>query len=129
MTLTNQALFFSQEEGWPLPEKTLEGDHRCCKKALHPKHYAEVLATEGNSWRAAADEEEEEEEQQQEDTVDSGRESGDDKCMVCGEMWTLKTGWHVKCVHSGYILSAYPPIIHTLYHMQTFMAIYSSNFH
>ena len=45
-------------------------------------------------------------------------------------MWTLKTGWHVKCVHSGYILSAYPPIIHTLYHMQTFIAIfvYSSNF-
>ena len=76
-------MFFSQEEGWPLPEKTLEGDHRCCKKALHPKHYAEVLATEGNSWRAAADEEEEEEEQQQEDTEDSGGESGDDKCMVC----------------------------------------------
>ena len=46
-------------------------------------------------------------------------------------MWTLKTGWHVKCVHSGYILSAYPPIIHTLYHMQTFIAIfvYSSNFY
>ena len=46
-------------------------------------------------------------------------------------MWTLKTGWHVKCVHSGYILSAYPPIIHTLYHMQTFIAIFvcSSNFH
>ena len=31
---------------------------------------------------AAADEEEEEE---QEDTEDSGGESGDDKCMVCGE--------------------------------------------
>ena len=57
VTLTNQAFFFSQEEGWPLPEKTLEGDHRCCKKALHPKHYAEVLATDGE---AAADEEEEE---------------------------------------------------------------------
>ena len=69
---------------------------------------------------------EEQQEEQQEDTEDSGGESGDDKCMV----WTLKTGWHVKCVHSGYILSAYPPIIHTLYHMQTFIAIvYSSNFH
>ena len=46
-------------------------------------------------------------------------------------MWTLKTGWHVKCVHSGYILSAYLPIIHILYHMHTFIAIlvYSSNFH
>ena len=79
------------------------------------------------------EEEEQEQEEQQEDTEDSGGESGDDKCMVCGEkrmIWTLKTGWHVKCVHSGYILSAYPPIIHTLYHMQTFIAIfvYSSNF-
>ena len=46
--------FFSQEEGWPLPEKTLEGDHRCYKKALHPKHYVEVLATEGNSWRSSS---------------------------------------------------------------------------
>ena len=52
--LTNQACFFSQEEGWPLPEKTLEEDHRCCKKALRPKHYAEVLATEGNSWRSSS---------------------------------------------------------------------------
>ena len=38
---------------------------------------------------AAEDEEEEEEqeeqEEQQEDTEDSGGESGDDKCMVCGE--------------------------------------------
>ena len=80
---------------------------------------------------AAADEEEEEEqeEEQQEDTEDSGGESGDDKCMVCGEKEEDDvdiedcTGWHVKCVHSGYILSAYPPIIHTLYHMQTFIAI------
>ena len=88
---------------------------------------------------AAADEEEEEEEQeqeeQQEDTEDSGGGSGDDKCMVCGEREEddvdMKTGWHVKCVHSGYILSSYPPIIHTLYHMQTFIAIfvYSSNFY
>ena len=54
---------------------------------------------------AAADEEEEQEqeEEQQEDTEDSGGESGDDKCMVCGE----KEEDDVKCVHSGYILSAY----------------------
>ena len=32
-----------------MPEKTWEGDHRCYKKALHPKHYAEVLANERNS--------------------------------------------------------------------------------
>ena len=78
---------------------------------------------------AAADEEKEEEEEDTEDRV--GMISvwcvGRRKRM----MWTLKNGWHVKCVHSGYILSAYPPIIHTLYHMQTFIAIfvYSSNFH
>ena len=86
---------------------------------------------------AAADEEEEEEEQkqeeQQEDTEDSGGESGDDKCMVCGEREEDDVDiedW-VKCVHSGYILISYPPIIHTLYHMQTFIAIfvYSSNFY
>ena len=98
-----------------MPEKTLEGDHRCCKKALHPKHYAEVLATEGNSWRAAADEEEEEEQQQQEDTEDSGGESGDDKCMVCGEKeeddvdiedWVaceMCSQWiHSKCIPSNH---------------------------
>ena len=84
---------------------------------------------------AAADEEEEQEqeEEQQEDTEDSGGESGDDKCMVCGEKEEVDVDiedW-VACVHSGYILSAYPPIIHTIYHMQTFIAIfvYSSNFH
>ena len=84
---------------------------------------------------AAADEvEEEEEEQEQEDTEDSGGERVIISVWCVGRrkrmMWTLKTGWHVKCVHSGYILSAYPPIIHTLYHMQTFIAIfvYSSNF-
>ena len=76
---------------------------------------AEVLATEGNSWRAAADEEEEEEEQQQEDTVDSGGESGDDKCMVCGEKeeddvdiedWVaceMCSQWiHSKCIPSNH---------------------------
>ena len=52
--------------------------------------------------------------------------------MVCGEREEDDEDiedW-VACVHSGYILSAYPPIIHTLYHMQTFIAIfvYSSNF-
>ena len=70
---------------------------------------------------AAADEEEEEQEQeQQEDTEDSGSRVGMISVWCVGRgkrmMWTLKTGWHVKCVHSGYILSAYPPIIHTLYH-------------
>ena len=88
---------------------------------------------------AAPDEEEEEEqeeqEEQQEDTEDNGGESGDDKCMVCGEKEEDDVDIEdcVACgVHSGYILSAYPPIIHTLYHMQTFIAIifvYSSNFH
>ena len=131
VTLTNQAFFFHKKRAGHCQRKRWKETTGTAKKPCT----AEVLATEGNSWRAAADEEEEEQQQQQEDTEDSGGESRDDKCMVCGRrkrmMWTLKTGWHVKCVHSGYILSAYPPIIHTLYHMQTFMAIfvYSSNFH
>ena len=79
-------VFFSQEEGWPLPEKMSEGDHRCyCTQSIMQK-YLQQRETVGE---AAADEEEEEEEQeqeeQQEDTEDSGGESGDDKCMVCGE--------------------------------------------
>ena len=83
---------------------------------------------------AAADEEEEEEqEEEQQETVEERVGMISVWCVGRRKrmMWTLKTGWHVKCVHSGYILSAYPPIIHTLYHMQTFIAIfvYSSNFH
>ena len=93
VTLTNcsctqvePSVFFSQEEGWPLPEKMSEGDHRCyCTQSIMQK-YLQQRETVGE---AAADEEEEEEEQeqeeQQEDTEDSGGESGDDKCMVCGE--------------------------------------------
>ena len=92
VTLTNcsctevePSVFFSQEEGWPLPEKTSEGDHRCyCTQSIMQK-YLQQRETVGE---AAADEEEEEQEQeqeqeeQQEDTEDSGGESGDDKCMV-----------------------------------------------
>ena len=103
-----------------MPEKTSEGDHRCYKKALHPKHYAEVLATEETVGEAAADEEEDEEEeqeqeQQQEDTEDSGGGSGDDKCMVCGEKeeddvdiedWVaceMCSQWiHSKCIPSNH---------------------------
>ena len=71
---------------------------------------------------AAADEEEEEEEEEQEeqeeeqqkDTEDSGGESGDDKCMVCGEKeeddvdiedWVaceMCSQWiHSKCIPSN----------------------------
>ena len=104
---------------------------------LHPKHYAEVLATEETVGEAAADEEEEEQEQeeQQEDTEDSGGESGDDKCMVCGEREEDDVDiedWVACEICSLWIhLSSYPPIIHTLYHVQTFIAIfvYSSNFY
>ena len=48
-----------------------------------------LLSSSATILLVAADEEEEEQEQeqeeQQEDTEDSGGESGDDKCMVCGE--------------------------------------------
>ena len=53
----------------------MEEDHRCYKKAMHPKYYAEVLATAGEA-AAGEKEEEEQEEEQQEDTEDSGGESG-----------------------------------------------------
>ena len=90
VTLTNcscmevePSFFFSQEEGWPLPEKTSEGDHRCyCTQSIMQK-YLQQRETVGEA--AADEEEEEEEQQQQEDTEDSGGESGDDKCMVYGE--------------------------------------------
>ena len=71
--------FFSQEEGWPLPEKMSEGDHRCyCTQSIMQKY----LQQRERVGEAAADEEEEEEQQEQqeqEDTEDSGGESGDDK--------------------------------------------------
>ena len=90
---------------------------------------------------AAADEveEEQQEEEQQEDTEDSGGESGDDKCMqaecmVCGEKEEDDVDiedWVACEMCSQWIHSKCTPIIHTLYHMQTFIAIfvYSSNFH
>ena len=58
---------------------------------------------------------EEQEEEQQEDTEDSGGESGDDKCMVCGEKeeddvdiedWVaceMCSQWiHSKCIPSNH---------------------------
>ena len=143
MTLTNQAFFFHKKRAGQCQRKRWKETTVAAKKPCTQSIMQKYLQQRETIGEAAADEEEEEqeeeqeeqEEEQQEDTEDSGGESGDDKCVVCGEkeedMWTLKTGWHVKCVHSGYILSAYPPIIHTLYHMQTFIAIfvYSGNFH
>ena len=122
MTLTNQVFCFffhkkraghCQRKRW---KKTTGAAKKPCTQSIMQK-YLQQRETVGE---AAADEVEEE-------VMISVWCVGRRKRM----MWTLKTGWHVKCVHSGYILSAYPPIIHTLYHMQTFIAIfvYSSNFH
>ena len=80
---------------------------------------------------AAADEEveEEQEEEQQEDTEDSGGESGDDKCMVCGEDDVDIEDW-VACemcsqwIHSKCIPSNHP---YSISHIAIF--VYSSNFH
>ena len=83
---------------------------------------------------AATDEEEEEEqeEEQQEDTEDSGGESGDDKCMVCGEKeeddvdiedWVaceMCSQWiHSKCIPSNHITCR----------LSLPLFVYSSNFH
>ena len=129
MTLTNcscaevePSVFFSQEEGWPLPEKTSEGDHRCYKKPCTQTIMQKYLQQRETVGEAAADEEEEEqeeqeeqEEEQQEDTEDNGGESGDDKCMVCGEReeddvdiedWVaceMCSQWiHSKCIPSNH---------------------------
>ena len=120
MTLTNQALFFSHEEGWPLPEKTLEGDHRCCKKSPAPKALCRSTCNRGKQLEKQQQmkrkkKQEEQQEEQQEDTEDSGGESGDDKCMVCGEKeeddvdiedWVaceMCSQWiHSKCIPSNH---------------------------
>ena len=100
-----------------MPEKTLEGDHtgatkKPCTQSIMQK-YLQQRETVGE---AAADEEEEEQEQeQQKDTEDSGGESGDDKCMVCGEKeeddvdiedWVaceMCSQWiHSKCIPSNH---------------------------
>ena len=117
MTLTNQTFFFFTRRGLAIARENVGRRPQVLQKS--PASKALCRSTCNRVGEAAADEEEEEEqeeeqqeEEQQEDTEDSGGESGDDKCMVCGEKEeTLKTGWHVKCVYSGYILSAYPPII------------------
>ena len=127
VTLTNQECFFFTRRGLAIARENVGRRPQVLQKALHPKHYAEVLATEGNSWRAAADEEEEEEQQQQEDTEDRGGESGDDKCMVCGEKeeddvdiedWVpceMCSQWiHSKCIPSNHPYS----ISHADFHLQ-----------
>ena len=146
VTLTNcscaevepSVFFFNKKRAGNCQRKRRKETTGTTKKPCTQSIMQKYLQQRETVGEAAADEEEEEQEQeqeeQQEDTEERGGESGDDKCIVGrGKrmMWTLKTGWHVKCVHSGYILSAYPPIIHTLYHMQTFIAIfvYSSNFY
>ena len=56
--------------------------------------------------------------------IQRGGESGDDKCMVCGEKEEDDVDiedWVACEMCSQWI--QYPPIIHTLYHMQTFIAI------
>ena len=134
MTLTNQAFFFHkkraghcQRKRW---KKTTGAEKKPCTQSIMQK-YLQQRETVGEA--AGDEEEEEEQEEEQQETVEERVGMISVWCVGRRKrmMWTLKTGWHVKCVHSGYILSAYPPIIHTLYHMQTFIAIfvYSSNFH
>ena len=122
MTLTNQALFFfhkkraghCQRKRW---KETTGTAKKPCTQSIMQK-YLQQRETVGE---AAADEEEEQEEQeqqqeeQQEDTEDSEGESGDDKCVVCGEKkeddvdiedWVaceMCSQWiHSKCIPSNH---------------------------
>ena len=111
------SIFFSQEEGWPLPEKIWKKTTGAAKKPCTQSIMQKYLQQRETVGEAAADEEEEEEqeEEQQEDTEDSGGESGDDKCMVCGEKeeddvdiedWVaceMCSQWiHSKCIPSNH---------------------------
>ena len=103
MTLTNQAFFFHKKRAGYRQRKRWKDTTGAAKKPCTQS------ITVGE---AAADEEEEEE---QEDTEDSGGESGDDKCMVCGEKeednvdiedWVaceMCSQWiHSKCIPSNH---------------------------
>ena len=114
MTLTNQAfLSHCQRKRW---KKTTGAAKMPCTQSIMQK-YLQQRETVGE---AAADEveEQEQEEEQQEDTEDSGGESGDDKCMVCGEKekddvdiedWVaceMCSQWiHSKCIPSNHLYS------------------------
>ena len=142
MALTNQAFFFTRR-GLAIARENVGRRPQVLQKIPAPKALCRSTCNRGKQLekqqqmkRKKKKNKNKKNKKKNNKNEDSGGESGDDKCIWCvgrrkRMMWTLKTGWHVKCVHSGYILSAYPPIIHTLYHMQTFIAIfvYSSNFH
>ena len=96
-----------QRKRW---KKTTGAAKKPCTQSIMQK-YLQQRETVGE---AAADEEEEQEEEQ-EDTEDSGGESGDDKCMVCGEKeeddvdiedWVaceMCSQWiHSKCIPSNH---------------------------
>ena len=135
MTLTNQALFFFTRRGLAIARENVGRRPQVLQKSPAPKALCRSTCNRGKQL----------EKQQQMKRKKKNKKKNNKKILRTVEervgmisvwcvgrrkrmMWTLKTGCHVKCVHS---LSAYPPIIHTLYHMQTFIAIfvYSSNFH
>ena len=125
MTLTNcsctevePSVFFHKKRAGHCQRKrqkeTTGATKKPCTQSIMQK-YLQQRETDGE---AAADEEEEQEQEQQEqqeDTEDSGGESGDDKCMVCGEReeddvdiedWVaceMCSQWiHSKCIPSNH---------------------------
>ena len=117
MTLTNQACFFHKKRAGHCQRKRWKETTGAAKKPCTQSIIQKYLQQRETVGEAATDEEEEQEqeEEQQEDTEDSGGESGDDKCMVCGEKeeddvdiedWVaceMCSQWiHSKCIPSNY---------------------------
>ena len=109
----NQAFFFFTRRGLAIARENRR-PHGATKKPCTQSIMQKYLQQRETVGEAAADEEEEQEEQQ-EDTEDSGGESGDDKCMVCGEReeddvdiedWVaceMCSQWiHSKCIPSNH---------------------------
>ena len=128
MTLTNcscteiepSVVFFHKKRAGHCQRKRQKETTGATKKPCTQSIMQKYLQQRETVGEAAADEEEEEEEEQeqeeqQEDTEDSGGESGDDKCMVCGEReeddvdiedWVaceMCSQWiHSKCIPSNH---------------------------
>ena len=120
MTLTNQACFFFTRRGLAIARENVGRRPQVLQKSPAPKALCRSTCNRGKQL----------EKQQQMKRKNKNNKKNNKKILRTVEervgmisvwcvgrrkrmMWTLKTGRHVKCVHSGYILSAYPPIIIT----------------
>ena len=90
VTLTNQAFHVFTRRGLAIARENVGRRPQVLQKSPAPKALCRSTCNRGKQLEKQQQmnrkkKQEEQEEQQQEDTEDSGGESGDDKCMVCGE--------------------------------------------